>query len=51
MAFEVARKEIRRREKDEEFTPSKPQGYFGPLMEEKLRAIGSVRMAEHSWTC
>ena len=38
-AFETARKEIRRREKDEEFTPSKPQGYFGPLMEEKLRVL------------
>ena len=39
MAFEAARKEIRRREKDEGFTPSKPQGYFGTLVEEKLLAI------------
>jgi len=39
VAFEAARKEIRRREKDEDFTPSQPQGYFGPMMEEKLRAI------------
>jgi len=42
MAFETARKEIRRREKDEEFTPSKPQGYFGALMEGKLRTIGQA---------
>jgi hypothetical protein len=42
-AFETARKEIRLREKDEEFTPSKPQGYFGALMEEWLRAIGQTR--------
>jgi hypothetical protein len=37
--FEAARQEIRQREKDEDFTPSQPQSYFGPLMEEKLRAI------------
>jgi len=43
VAFEAARTEIRRREKDEEFTPSKPQGYFGPMMEEKLRAIEQAR--------
>jgi hypothetical protein len=38
-AFEAARKDIRQRERDEGFTPSQPQAYFGPLMEEKLRDI------------
>jgi len=38
-AFETAREEIRERELAEEFTPSKPQAFFGPLMEEKLRGI------------
>jgi hypothetical protein len=38
-AFETAKQEIRRREKEEEVRPSQPQGYFGPLMEEKLIAI------------
>jgi len=38
-AFEVARKEIRRREKEEDVRPSHPQGYFGPMMEEKLRGF------------
>ena len=45
-AFETAKREIRRREKDEEVRPSKPQGYFGPLMEEKLRGIEQTRHAE-----
>jgi hypothetical protein len=38
-AFETAREEIRERELAEEFIPSKPQAFFGPLMEEKLRGI------------
>lgn len=38
-AFETAREDIRERELDEEFIPSKPQAFFGPLMEEKLRGI------------
>jgi hypothetical protein len=42
-AFEAARKEIRERELAEDFTPSQPQGYFGPMMEEKLRDIESAR--------
>ena len=36
-AFEAAKQEIRRREKEEGVRASQPQGYFGPLMEEKLR--------------
>ena len=43
VAFDAARKEIRRREKDEGITPSNPQGSFGPLMEEKLRTIEHLR--------
>ena len=39
LGFEAARKDIRERERVEGYTPSQPQGYFGPLMEEKLRAI------------
>jgi len=39
-AFETARKEIRRREKEEGMRASQPQGFFGPLMEEKLRGLG-----------
>lgn len=35
-AFEIARKEIREREREEDMKPSQPQGFFGPLMEEKL---------------
>jgi hypothetical protein len=38
-AFEAAREDIQERELAEEFTPSKPQSFFGPLMEEKLRGI------------
>ena len=38
-AFDAARQEIRRREKEEDVRPSQPQAYFGPLMEEKLRGI------------
>jgi hypothetical protein len=41
-AFEAARQEIRWREKDEEVRASKPQAFFGPLMEEKLLTIGQV---------
>jgi Peptidase C13 family len=43
VAFEAARKDIRERELAEEFTPSQPQGYFGLLIEEKLRAIEQAR--------
>jgi hypothetical protein len=39
VAFEAARTDIRQRELAEDFLPSQPQGYFGLLMEEKLRAI------------
>jgi hypothetical protein len=42
-AFEAAKKEIRHREKEEDVRASQPQGYFGPLMEEKLRAIEQSR--------
>jgi len=38
-AFETARADIHERERAEEFTPSKPQAFFGLLMEEKLRGI------------
>jgi hypothetical protein len=40
-AFENARLSIRQREKDEGFRPSQPQGYFGPLMEEKLAGLSA----------
>jgi len=43
VAFEAARKEIRRREKAEDFMPSQPQSYFGALMEAKLREIERLR--------
>jgi hypothetical protein len=39
VAFEAARKEVRRREKEIDVRPSNPQAYFGPLLEEKLRVI------------
>lgn len=42
-AFEAAKREIRRREKEEGVRASQPQGYFGPLMEEKLRTIEQSR--------
>ena len=42
-AFETAKQEIRRREKEEGVRASQPQSYFGPLMEEKLRAIEQKR--------
>jgi hypothetical protein len=45
-AFEAAKQEIRRREKEEGVRASQPQGYFGPLMEEKLRGIEQTRQAE-----
>ena len=45
-AFETAKQEIRRREKEEGVRASQPQGYFGPLMEEKLRGIEQTRQAE-----
>lgn len=43
VAFEAARKEIRRREKDEAFTPSMPQASFGSLMEARLREMEKAR--------
>jgi hypothetical protein len=45
-AFEAAKQEIRRREKAERVRASQPQGYFGTLMEEKLRGIEQTRQAE-----
>ena len=39
LAFDAARQNIRQREQEEDFTPSQPQAYFGPLIEDKLRAI------------
>ena len=45
-AFETAKQEIRRREKEEGVRASQPQSYFGPLMEEKLRGIEQTRQAE-----
>jgi len=45
-AFDTAKQEIRRREKEEGVRASQPQGYFGPLMEEKLRGIEQTRQAE-----
>ncbi len=38
-AFEAARREITAREKAERQRPSRPQGYFGPLMESRLEAM------------
>ena len=42
-ALEAAKRTIRSREKEEGMRASKPQSYFGPLMEEKLRAIEQSR--------
>ncbi len=42
-AFEAARREIRKREKQERATPSQPQAYFGPLMESKMYEIEAAR--------
>jgi hypothetical protein len=42
-AFETSRKDIRRREKEEEFTPSKPQAFFGAEIEMKIAAIDATR--------
>jgi hypothetical protein len=42
-AFEVTRREIRRREREEGMKPSNPQDFFGPLMETKLRDIEQAR--------
>jgi hypothetical protein len=44
-AFDAARQEIRRRERDEKVRASHPQASFGDLMEAKLREIGEVRPA------
>jgi hypothetical protein len=46
-AFEAARVDIRRREKEERITQSKPQSFFGPLMDEKLRVIEQAHAASH----
>jgi len=43
-AFDAAKQIIRRREKEEDMRASQPQGYFGPLMEEKLRTFGQSRV-------
>lgn len=43
VAFETARKDIFRREQAERISHSQPQSYFGPLMDEKLRAIEQAR--------
>jgi hypothetical protein len=37
VAFETARAEIARREKEEKVEPSDPQAWFGPLLEAKLK--------------
>jgi hypothetical protein len=42
-AFERTRREIMRREREEHFTPSQPQAYFGPLMEAKLAEMEDAR--------
>jgi len=42
-AFEKARLDVRRKEQEEGFTPSQPQGYFGPLMEVKLGEMEQSR--------
>jgi len=42
-AFEAARQEIRRREKDEDFTPSNPQAHISAALEKKLAAIEAAR--------
>jgi len=47
VAFEAARSDIRERELAENFMPSQPQGYFGLLMEEKLRGIEQVHAPLH----
>ena len=47
VAFESTRKEIRRREREEGVTASNPQGSFGKLMEEKLRAIEQARAPQY----
>ena len=39
-AFEKARLDVRRKEQEQKFTPSQPQGYFGLLLEEKMHALG-----------
>jgi hypothetical protein len=44
-AFDTAKRVIRQREKEEAVLASKPQAYFGPLMEEKLRGIEQARGA------
>jgi hypothetical protein len=42
-AFEAARMEIRRREKQEDVVPSQPQAHFGRFIEAKLREIERAR--------
>lgn len=42
-AFDYARKEVRRREKEIRVAPSLPQAFFGELMEQKLRAFEQLR--------
>jgi hypothetical protein len=38
-AFEAARRDIRRREREERVQPSQPQSYFGPLIEKHLEDL------------
>jgi hypothetical protein len=42
-AFDAARREIRKRERQERVTPSQPQAHFGPLMESKLYEIEAAQ--------
>ncbi|HET9472545.1 MAG TPA: C13 family peptidase [Steroidobacteraceae bacterium] len=42
-AFEATRSEIVKREKKARVRPSRPQSYFGPLMESKLAQLEAVR--------
>jgi len=44
-AFHAAKRDITTREKAENQRPSHPQGYFGPLMEQKLTEMEAVPMA------
>ena len=44
-AFEIARRQIRAREKAERFTSSQPQSYFGPILETRLAELEASRGA------
>jgi hypothetical protein len=47
VAFESARREIRRRERDERVPASNPQSSFGKTMETKLRGIEQARSPDY----